>query len=120
MTYREKLLAERPEYVSPRYLGGCQGCPGSIVNGAPTIETCALNGNTSDEACAACWNREIPKARTMMDILKPHLGRHAGHDLVLAYYGDFDNPSDICIECEDCHEVLISAEAFDMEDTDDG
>ena len=46
--------------------------------------------------------------------LKPHIG----HKIVCVAYGDLDYPADICIECEDCNEVLISAEAFE-EGTDD-
>lgn len=46
---------------------------------------------------------------TMMEKLKPHIG----HKLACACYGDPIVPQDICIECEDCNEVLISAEAED-------
>lgn len=41
--------------------------------------------------------------------LKPHIG----HNVVCVYYGDADNPADICIECEDCCEVLVSAEDYE-------
>jgi hypothetical protein len=44
--------------------------------------------------------------------LKPHLG----HTIVCVYYGDMDNPADICIECDDCNEVLISAEDYDFQE----
>jgi hypothetical protein len=44
------------------------------------------------------------------------LKRHIGHAIVCVCYGDPDDPNDICIECEDCNEVLISAET---EATDD-
>ena len=50
---------------------------------------------------------------TIYEKLKPHIG----HNIVCACYGDPDDPVDICIECEDCNEVLISAESFDNEDT---
>ena len=45
----------------------------------------------------------------MFEILKPHIG----HSIVCVAYGDINNPHDICIECEDCNEVLISAESSD-------
>lgn len=48
----------------------------------------------------------------MFERLKPHIG----HRVVCVYYGDKDNPADICIECEDCYEVLISAETYDIEE----
>ena len=44
------------------------------------------------------------------------LQEHIGHQIVCVYYGDPDDPADICIECEDCNEVLISAEDYDFEE----
>ena len=40
---------------------------------------------------------------------------HVGHNVVCVAYGDSDNPQDICIECQDCNEVLVSAETFEKE-----
>lgn len=48
----------------------------------------------------------------MYELLKNHIG----HNVVCVTYGDESNPSDICIECEDCNEVLISSESFDNEE----
>lgn len=45
----------------------------------------------------------------MYEKLKPHIG----HNIVCVSYGDKDNPDDICIECEDCNEVLVSAETLE-------
>lgn len=44
------------------------------------------------------------------------LKNHIGHDIVCVAYGDIDNPVDICIECEDCNEVLVSAETYEKEE----
>lgn len=44
--------------------------------------------------------------------LKPHIG----HDIVCVAYGDINHPVDICIECEDCNEILVSAEDFEEGD----
>lgn len=44
----------------------------------------------------------------MYDKLKPHIG----HRIECVCYGDRDNPDDICIECLDCNEVLVSAETY--------
>ena len=44
------------------------------------------------------------------------LKSHIGHNVVCVAYGDFDSPMDICIECEDCCEVLVSAEDFNEEE----
>ena len=38
---------------------------------------------------------------------------HVGHNIVCVYYGNPDNPADICIECETCNCVLVSAEDYD-------
>ena len=46
----------------------------------------------------------------MFEHLKPHLN----HRIVCTYYGDLDEPADICIECETCMQVLISAEDYDF------
>ena len=51
----------------------------------------------------------------MMDILRPHIG----HRIQCGCYGNPDYPQDICLECVDCNEVLISAEAFDYEEATD-
>lgn len=40
------------------------------------------------------------------------LKNHIGHSIVCVAYGDEKNPADICIECEDCCEVLVSAEDY--------
>jgi len=42
------------------------------------------------------------------------LNPHFGHHIVCVRYGDPDDPVDVCIECEDCGEVLISAEDFEL------
>lgn len=45
------------------------------------------------------------------------LKHHIGHKIVCCCYGkDGEEPVDICIECEDCYEVLVSAEDFDEEE----
>jgi len=55
---------------------------------------------------------QIVKTNMMYELLKNHIG----HNIVCVAYGDINDPDDICIECEDCNEVLISAETFEDED----
>lgn len=43
------------------------------------------------------------------------LRHHIGHDIQCVAYGDINDPVDICIECCDCCEVLVSAEDFNEE-----
>ena len=53
-----------------------------------------------------------------MNWMYEKLKHHIGHSIVcVGYYGkDKETPVDICIECEDCYEVLISAEDFNEEE----
>lgn len=48
-----------------------------------------------------------------MNYMYEKLKNHIGHNIVCVCYGDPSNPSDVCLECEDCGEVLISAEDFE-------
>lgn len=46
----------------------------------------------------------------MYDKLKPHIG----HKISCVYYRTHDDKIvDICLECETCQQVLISAEDYD-------
>lgn len=45
---------------------------------------------------------------------------HVGHEIVCVAYGDLNDPHDVCIECETCGCVLVSAEDFDETDGGDG
>lgn len=44
------------------------------------------------------------------NVMKEKLMQHVGHQISCVYYGEKENPADVCIECEDCNEVLYSAE----------
>ena len=48
--------------------------------------------------------------------MREKLKSHVGHNIVCVRYGDPEDPVDICIECEDCGQVLVSAEDFEEED----
>ena len=52
----------------------------------------------------------------MLNWIFEKLKHHIGHRITCVAYGDYDNPSDICIECEDCNEVLISSESIATEE----
>lgn len=53
------------------------------------------------------------------NLVAEKLIRHIGHNIVCVFYGDREHPSDICIECEDCSEVLISAEDYEYNEEED-
>ena len=39
------------------------------------------------------------------------LKKHRGHKISIVSYGDWNSPEDICLECEDCGEVILDAES---------
>lgn len=45
-------------------------------------------------------------------ILWNALLKHRGHNVSIVSYGDIDNPADVCLECEDCGEVILDAEVY--------
>jgi hypothetical protein len=48
--------------------------------------------------------------------MREKLKNHIGHNIVCVSYGDnYYEPDDICIECEDCNEVLISTQTYEEE-----
>lgn len=55
MTFREKLMEERPEKVDDRFGGGCSVCP--EYWGLEEVSDCSLVGSD----CRACWDREMPE-----------------------------------------------------------
>lgn len=59
----------------------------------------------------AC-NKE--KSDDMNMILWNELKKHRGHKVSIVSYGDWDNPEDVCLECEDCGEVVLDAEIYTL------
>lgn len=51
-----------------------------------------------------------------MNWMKQKLKPHIGHKVVCVAYGHLEDPVDVCIECEDCGCVLVSAEDFEIDD----
>ena len=48
----------------------------------------------------------------MDKILWNELLKHRGHNVNIVSYGDWDEPDDVCLECEDCNEVILDAEIY--------
>lgn len=48
------------------------------------------------------------------NILWNALYAHRGHHVCIATYGDPDDPADVCLECEDCNEVILDAEIYTL------
>ena len=46
------------------------------------------------------------------DTLRKRLLSHVGHHVVIVTYGDEDDPADVCLECEDCGEVILDSEIY--------
>lgn len=38
------------------------------------------------------------------------LKSHRGHKVSIVSYGSWEDPVDVCLECEDCNEVILDAE----------
>lgn len=47
-------------------------------------------------------------------VLWDELRKHIGHNVRVVCYGDPENPADICLECEDCDEVILDAEIYTL------
>lgn len=47
-------------------------------------------------------------------LLWNELLKHRGHNVNIVSYGDSDNPADVCLECEDCGEVVLDAELYTL------
>lgn len=48
--------------------------------------------------------------KILWNLLKSHIG----HRVSIVSYGDMENPCDICLECEDCNEVILDAELYTL------
>ena len=71
-----------------------------------------INNADFDEAALAA-DIEEAKARknnALWDALK----KHFGHQVTIAVYGDEDDPDDVCLECEDCNEVILDADIYTL------
>ena len=67
MTFREKLMLERPQDVNSVYEGGCCGCP--CTYGYEMVENSPCPGDGGDDdTCTMCWDREIPGTEAEIDI----------------------------------------------------
>lgn len=65
----------------------------------------------NQEPCKCCTDKNL----MLWNVLKKHIGHH----VQIVYYGDEDDPSDICLECEDCGEVVLDGELYTLESRDD-
>ena len=54
------------------------------------------------------------KSDDMNMILWNELKKHRGHKVNIVSYGNWDNPANICLECEDCGEVVLDAEIYTL------
>ena len=50
----------------------------------------------------------------MDDLLWERLLAHRGHAVSIVSYGPIDDPVDVCLECEDCNEVILDAEIYTL------
>ena len=74
-------------------------------------------GSVLDEA--GCMGEKLPDDEAQMDyhfnnLLWETLLKHKGHNVRIVTYGDPDDPADVCLECEDCGEVILDAEIYTL------
>lgn len=55
--------------------------------------------------------RRKSNERFKQDIMG-HFKKHRGHQVYITSYGDPEHPANICLECEDCGEVVLDAELY--------
>lgn len=64
-----------------------------------------------DKVC----ERSVDKSVDNVDnLLWNKLLQHRGHNVVIVSYGDANNPANVALECEDCHEVILDAEIYTL------
>lgn len=51
-----------------------------------------------------------PVTKFVRNPLYDKMREHIGHNVVMVYYGDKENPVDISVECEDCNCIIVDAE----------
>lgn len=54
------------------------------------------------------------KSDDMNMLLWNELKKHRGHTVNIVSYGDWNNPANICLECEDCGEVVLDAKIYTL------
>ena len=42
------------------------------------------------------------------------LKKHVGHRVEIVTYGNENDPVDVCLECEDCGEVILDVEQYTL------
>ena len=64
------------------------------------------------------WRKNESEEEKVMDdanmILWNELKKHRGHKVDIVSYGDWDNPANVCLECEDCGEVVLGAGIYTL------
>jgi len=95
---------EKAQRFAPLSLGDFNGF-NNIENRLPsTIEEIAALFHSEGKRKSAPADTE--------DLLWDLLLKHRGHTVCIVSYGDPNSPADVCLECEDCGEVILDAELY--------
>ena len=62
MTYKEILEIISPVEVDDIYFGGCKGCPGQRIPGAPVFTPAC--GKIREKMCKKCWKKKATLEQT--------------------------------------------------------
>lgn len=62
------------------------------------------------------WNLLKKRRINSMDnnYLWEKLKKHVGHRVEIVTYGNENDPVDVCLECEDCGEVILDVEQYTL------
>lgn len=82
------------------------------------VRYCEGNGETEYEAVEWAYQEWEKEQENMKSFLVECLSSHVGHQIRIVYYGTEDNIADICLECEDCSEVVLDAELYTVAEKD--
>ena len=55
------------------------------------------------------------EAKNQNTMLWNALLKRRNHKVSIVSYGDWNNPADVCLECEDCGEVILDAELYTLQ-----
>lgn len=79
---------------------------------------CEGNGETEYEAVEWVYQQWEKEQENKKSFLIECLSTHVGHNVRIVWYGTEDNIADICLECEDCSEVVLDAELYTVAEKD--
>lgn len=75
MKAKELLAKLYPNFINPRYPGGCRGCPWNYnIKVKKLCESGEKEGKTMDQICTICWDQPVSeKSKKYSDLQNDQL-----------------------------------------------